>query len=40
VVNAQNQYVASLYVHNLAKLSLARALGEARQNAAAYLGGK
>jgi len=40
VVSAQNQYVASLYVHNLAKLSLARALGEARQNAASYLGGK
>lgn len=40
LVNAQNQYVSSLYVHNLAKLSLARALGEARQNAATYLGGK
>lgn len=40
LVNAQNQYVSSLYVHNLAKLTLARALGEARQNAASYLGGK
>ncbi|HVH88827.1 MAG TPA: TolC family protein [Terriglobales bacterium] len=40
LVSAQNQYVSSLYVHNLAKLSLARALGEARQNAATYLGGK
>jgi outer membrane protein TolC len=40
LVNAQNQYVASLYTHNLAKLSLARALGEARQNAVTYLGGK
>lgn len=40
LVGAQNQYVASLYIHNLAKLSLARALGEARQNAATYLGGK
>jgi len=40
LVNAQNQYVSSLYVHNLAKLSLARALGEARQNASSYLGGK
>jgi outer membrane protein TolC len=40
LVSAQDQYVASLYVHNLAKLSLARALGEARQNAASYLGGK
>lgn len=40
VVNSQNQYVSSLYIHNLAKLSLARALGEARQSAATYLGGK
>jgi outer membrane protein TolC len=40
LVGAENQYVASLYIHNLAKLSLARALGEARQNAATYLGGK
>jgi len=40
LVTAQDQYVSSLYVHNLAKLSLARALGEARQNAASYLGGK
>jgi outer membrane protein TolC len=40
LVSAQDQYVSSLYVHNLAKLSLARSLGEARQNAATYLGGK
>ena len=40
LVNAQNQYVSSLYVHNLAKLTLARVVGEARQNAATYLGGK
>ncbi len=40
LVGAQNQYVASLYIHNLAKLSLARALGVARQNAVTYLGGK
>jgi outer membrane protein TolC len=40
LVNAQNQYVFSLYTHNLAKLSLARSVGEARQNAASYLGGK
>jgi len=40
VVNAQNQYVSSLYIHNLAKLTLARSIGEARQNAATYLGGK
>jgi outer membrane protein TolC len=40
LVSAQNQYVSSLYIHNLAKLSLARAMGEARQNAVSYLGGK
>ena len=40
LVSAQNQYVSSLYVHNLAKLTLARVVGEARQNAAIYLGGK
>jgi outer membrane protein TolC len=40
LVGAQNQYVASLYIHSLAKLTLARALGEARQNAATWLGGK
>ena len=40
LVSAQNQLVSSLYIHNLAKLSLARSLGEARQNAASYLGGK
>ena len=40
LVNAQNQYVSSLYIHNLAKLTLARVVGEARQNAATYLGGK
>jgi outer membrane protein TolC len=40
LVGAQNQLVSNLYVHNLAKLSLARSLGEARQNAASYLGGK
>jgi outer membrane protein TolC len=40
LVSAENRYVSSLYIHNLAKLSLARSLGEARQNAASYLGGK
>ncbi len=40
LVSAQDQYVSTLYIHNLAKLSLARALGEAQQNAASYLGGK
>jgi outer membrane protein TolC len=39
VAQANNQYVASLYRHNIAKLSLARALGAA-QNYKSYLGGK
>lgn len=39
VAQANEQYVASLYRHNVAKLSLARALG-AGQNYKNYLGGK
>jgi outer membrane protein TolC len=39
VAEANNRYVASLYRHNVAKLSLARALGAA-QNYKKYLGGK
>ena len=39
VAQANDQYVASLYRHNIAKLSLARALG-ATQNYKNYLGGK
>jgi outer membrane protein TolC len=39
VAQADNQYVASLYRHNVAKLSLARALG-AGQSYKSYLGGK
>ncbi len=39
VAQANDQYVASLYRHNVAKLSLARALGAA-QNYKKYLGGK
>ena len=39
VAQAENQYVASLYRQNVAKLSLARALG-AGQNYKNYLGGK
>jgi len=39
VAQADNQYVASLYRHNVAKLSLARALG-AGQTYKNYLGGK
>jgi len=39
VAQADSQYVASLYRHNVAKLSLARALGDG-QNYKRYLGGK
>jgi outer membrane protein TolC len=39
VAQADNQYVSSLYRHNVAKLSLARALG-AGQSYKSYLGGK
>jgi outer membrane protein TolC len=39
VAQAQDQYVASLYRHNMAKLSLARALG-AGMSYKTYLGGK
>ena len=39
VAQAHDQYVASLYRHNVAKLSLARALG-AGENYKNYLGGK
>jgi outer membrane protein TolC len=39
VAQADSQYVASLYRHNVAKLSLARALGSA-ENYKDYLGGK
>jgi outer membrane protein TolC len=39
VAQAYDQYVSSLYRHNIAKLSLARALG-AGQNYKNYLGGK
>jgi outer membrane protein TolC len=39
VALANDQYVSSLYRHNVAKLSLARALGSA-ENYKSYLGGK
>ena len=39
VAQANDQYVSSLYRHNVAKFSLARALG-AGQNYKRYLGGK
>jgi outer membrane protein TolC len=40
LASANDQYITSLYNHNLAKLSLARALGMARTNYNQYLGGK
>ncbi len=40
VAQANDQYVGSLYQHNVAKLSLARALGLADQNYKRYVGGK
>ena len=40
VAQANDQYVSSLYQHNIAKLSLARALGVAQKNYKSYVGGK
>jgi outer membrane protein TolC len=40
LASANDQYITSLYSHNFAKLSLARALGVARTNYQQYLGGK
>ena len=40
VAQANQQYVAALYQHNMAKLSLARALGVAQSDYKDYLGGK
>lgn len=37
---ANDQYISALYQHNVAKLSLARALGVAQSNYKDYLGGK
>ena len=37
---ANDQYIAALYQHNVAKLELARALGVATTNYKQYLGGK
>lgn len=39
MASANDQYITSLYHHNLAKLSLARALGVARNDYQQYLGG-
>ncbi len=40
MAQADDQYIASLYQHNVAKLSLARALGVASTNLTQYVGGK
>jgi outer membrane protein TolC len=40
LAQANNQYVTSLYQHNVAKLSLARALGVAGNDYKMYVGGK
>ena len=40
LASANDQYITSLYNHNFAKLSLARALGVARASFDQYLGGK
>jgi outer membrane protein TolC/membrane protein DedA with SNARE-associated domain len=40
LAGANDQYITSLYSHNFAKLSLARALGVARTSYQQYLGGK
>jgi outer membrane protein TolC len=40
LASANDQYITSLYDHNLAKLSLARALGVAHTNYQQYLGGQ
>jgi outer membrane protein TolC len=40
LASANDQYITSLYNHNFAKLSLARALGAARASYDQYLGGK
>ena len=40
LASANDQYITSLYNHNLAKLSLARALGVARTDYSQYLGAK
>jgi outer membrane protein TolC len=40
VASAEQSYIASLYSYNLAKVSLAQAMGIAEQSALTYLGGK
>ena len=40
VASASQSYIASLYSYNLAKISLAQALGVAEQSALQYLGAR
>jgi outer membrane protein TolC len=40
VASAEQSYIASVYSYNLAKVSLAQAIGVAEQSALTYLGGK
>jgi outer membrane protein TolC len=40
VANAQETLIASRYAHNLAKVSLARAVGMTEVNLKQYMGGK
>src|SRR5271170_1350279 len=40
LASANDQYITSVYNHNLAKLALARAIGVARTSYSQYLGGK
>jgi transcriptional regulator with XRE-family HTH domain len=40
LASANDQYISSLYSHNLAKLQLARALGVARTSYNQYLAGR
>ena len=39
VADASESYIGALYAHNLAKASLARAVGTAEQSVTAFLGG-
>ena len=40
VANANQSYIGSLYTYNLAKITLAQAIGVAEQSALQYLGAK
>ena len=40
VANANQSVISSIYMHNLAKVSLARAMGATETNLKQYMGGK